>query len=197
MTDLVNDMISDIGKEPVSVPADTFVFSSPAPEAPRRGRPRGSTNAPKNVGLPDDISNPLPKRGPGSRGPRKSTATALTKDQLSRLIFGTHEAAGAAISPAAKIDKEQADAIAEVMLPVFEDFGLVVAGKVAHLIMLVAVIGMVEVPVAMAVATEARNQMLAARNNTQHMNIGAPAALSVVTPQDISRIVGVEAGAPG
>ena len=194
MTDIVNDMISDIGKEPVAVSPDTFVFTTPTPEpVRRRGRPPGSTNAPKNVGLPDDISNPLPKRGPGR--PRKSTANPLTKDQLSRLIFGTHEAAGAAISPAAKIDKEQADAIAEAMLPVFEDFGLVVAGKVAHLIMLIAVVGMVEVPVAIAVATDARTKMLEARNRTH--TIGAPAVLATVTPYDIARQVGVEVGAPG
>lgn len=100
----------------------------------------------------------------------------LKKEDISKLLVGAHAAAGAVLSPKARISKEDADQIAAAFVPVAEDFGIAVASKIVHVILLVATVAAVEGPIAWEVMIDMQEKRRAARarNVTQVVGGIAP-----------------------
>jgi hypothetical protein len=149
-----------------AVPPAVEAASSSDPTPFRQRKPRsdaGVPRGPRSVGIdPAGVDAALPRRTRRTAG-RVPQAEPLKKEDISRLLTGAHSAAGAILGPKAKITKEQADEIAGAFVPVAEDFGIAVASKIVHIILLVAVVASVEGPVAWDVLTDIRAKQQAAR----------------------------------
>lgn len=187
--------------ESVSLPHIEIVSRAPASEdAPRRrGRPPGSKNRPKDV-QPGDaaFADDLPVRRRGRPPGQK-----LTPKQVSDLALMAHTLAAQSLGPSAAISEEQAEALGEAIVPVLEDFGVRVASKVVHLVVLVTTLAMVEGPVLVGVARDAQARVTQQRVQAQ-TNASVPrppasngqVAPNLQSPVDIAQWRGIEVGAP-
>ena len=165
-----------ISLEQAAADAQEAVASLPK----RRGRPPGSRNRvtgaePKNV----EPLGPEPKRRGRPPGSGRGKAVSVTPDDVSDVLMFTHEMLAAFLGPSARITEEQAKRIADRAVPVAEDFGVVVVGKVAHIALLLAAIVSVEAPVAIGVMLQAQAQAQARKSG--QMTVNAPASGGVAT----------------
>ena len=209
--------------------ASTLSFVEPSPLSPeesasppatptrRRGRPPGSRNkpqnlsdvapaAPKNASLPEAafVEDSLPRRG---RRPRKPVNN-LTPDQIADIILMAHTMGVTMIGPEAAIDPVAARRMADAMVPVMDDFGVQVAGKVVHVVVLVAALVAIEGPIALNVLQAQQRKAAQRVPGTMRTPAVAPSSApgasngqtSAAPTPDIARIIaaqtGLEVGAP-
>ena len=170
----------------------------------RRGRPPGSKNRvtgaePKNVEPfgPEPQTTRRRGRPPGSR----SKPVSVTPDDVSDALMFTHEMLAAFLGPEARITEDQARRIADRAVPVAEDFGVVVVGKVAHIVLLVAAIVSVEAPVAIGVVLKAQAQAQARKSGQITLNAPTAPTASPASPiapgvdiEALSRMTGIAVG---
>ena len=204
---IVEAMLADVGKGVAPVAALESTKRPP-------GRPFGSKNVPKPLAdtvpagpKPASIDVPdtqLPRRRGRALGSRNRKPEAnVTSEQLADMIIMGHTLAASMISPAAGISEKDAKKIGDAMIPVMEDFGIVVVGKVVHILALLAVIVVVEAPIVIGVVTSAQQQALARRSGQNLVtNTVREEPMSSTTPGPASSVsfvsqqLGVETGAP-
>ena len=211
--------------EELSNTADVFVIPDAAPQTlseaaaqaqaaveslPRRrpGRPRGSRVIDGKVVAPTNVDVNMPE-GTGSRrraGTRKRSEPVSPQDIVDVLLFG-HDAASMILGPAAKMSEEDAKKIAARAAVVAEDFGIEVAGRIAHVVLLLAATVSIEAPIIFRVML-AQQAAAAARRSGQTTFTGGvvqeptaevPVVKSTggsVDPNEISRILGIATGSP-
>lgn len=164
-----------------ALPPDDEEEEAPAPR--RRGRPPGSRNKPKNVGVPQyDEGTTLPTRGTRTRRPR---VQKLTPKQVADLALMGHQMAAASLGPKAAISEEQAEALGEAIVPVLEDYGVVLASKVVHLVVLITTLVMVEGPVVMGVMNDMQRQ---AQERKQAAQMGRVLQLHPTEPEREAKV---------
>jgi hypothetical protein len=197
---------------------EMFAGGTPAPRRgpgrPRKTPPVVDPNAPLNVPVDPDIAHSAPT--PGSRRRRSTKAPAqpvvpVTAAQVSNLLVSSHDMASIFLGAGVKITKEQGDMIGEALIPVLDDWGVVVAGKLVHLLVLVAAISMVEGSVAIRVISEAQTAAKARRSGTTTQRgpaqtpeeqaaspFGAPVSYLQpdYDPEAVARELGIEVGGP-
>lgn len=206
--------ITFIDPSPLSAEESASPQPTPTPIR-RRGRPPGSRNkprdlsdvepaAPKNAPVADVAfaeESPLPRRG--GRRPRKQ-ASNITPDQIADIITMAHTMGEAMVGPEAHIDPVAARRMADAMVPVMDDFGVQVAGKIVHVAVLIAAIVTIEGPIAYNVL-QAQQRKVAQRAAPGTARMAAPSSApgtnGQAAPQpDIARIIaqqtGLEVGAP-
>lgn len=205
----------DIREEPQDEPS--IIEQAPQPiraafaKIPRRrGRPPGSRNKPKDTeplqnvqpnipeGATGDVSSPAARK----RARRKAQADEpVTAEQLADVISMAHTLAEGMIGPGAHINPEDAKKIAIAAVPVLDDWGVAVAGKVVHLVALVAAITVVEVPIGMRIMQTMAEQARINREGRGQMVMTAATPTPqapVVNPQasEVAAMTGVEVGLP-
>ena len=184
-----------------------------SPPPARRGRPPGSRNRPKDgsepgprdVGIDPEISETASTGTRRRRTTRPSASSPITPKQVADLMVSSHLMAAALVGPAAMITPEQGQQIGDALVPVLEDWGVVVASKALHIVMLVAALAMVEGPVAVNVMTSMRERAKAAAAQRGSMTASGPAQPMVVNNNGngqaydaaaVARALGVELGQP-
>lgn len=189
------------------------MMGNTAPPA-RRGRPPGSRNKPKDgsepgprdVGIDPEISETASTGARRRRTSTRSASSPVTPKQVADLMVSSHLMAAALVGPAAMITPEQGQQIGDALVPVLEDYGVVVASKVLHLVMLLAAVAMVEGPVAINVMTSMRERAKAAAAQRGSMTATGPVQqptgasnngnTQVYDAAAVARALGVELGQP-
>ena len=180
-------------------PPQIEIVNRTTSDAPRRrGRPPGSKNRPKDV-QPGDaaFAEDLPTRRRGRPPGQK-----LTPKQVADLALMAHTLAAGSLGPSVAISEEQAEALGDAIVPVLEDFGVRVASKVVHIVVLVTTLVMVEGPILVNVARDTQKRVAEQRVQAQtNASIPRPAASNgqvptLQSPADIAQWRGIEVGAP-
>lgn len=192
---IVSSMLEDLaaGKAVPNFPTEPTPIRTRKPRSDA-GVPRGPRNVPIDV-----AGEGLPVRG---RRTRKATAEPISKKSLADIIEGAHKTAGVMISDKAGIKREDAERIADAMAPVIEDYGIVLASKVVHLVALAAVVVAVEGPIVASVIMDQQDKARIARERRNQTTIegiatAPPSSNGTATrPVDLASILGVEAGGP-
>lgn len=160
-------------QEPVKLPPMRTVPS------PRQATPKAPKDA--NVADYEPRSPSRRRRSGGSAEPvslptaTPSTTTALNGDHVAALLTMVHTVGSTVLGPSFSIPPESAKAIGDAALPVLEDFGVAVASRAVHLLMLVATITMVEGPIVLTVVNDMKMRAEMQRSGLSTMTMsGAP-----------------------
>lgn len=179
-----------------------------APQPKRRGRPPGSKNKPKDIPTPEYVADEigsatLPQRRRGRRPVEK-----LTPKQVADMVKMAHALAAANLGPKANISDTEAEALGEAIVPVLEDYGVRVASKIIHIVVLATTVAMVEGPVVLGIAkdmternrnaqAEAHMRTLTAVPNTPNKEPEQkPWPPEPIYTERVAQLSGVEVGAP-
>lgn len=180
-------------KEPVKLPP-------PRPRvSPRQAEPK----APKAADVPDyePASTTRRRRRAGgsgepvalpSAGP--STKTELTGEHVASLIKMTHAVGSTVLGPAFSISDESAKAIGDAAMPVLEDFGVQVASRAVHLLMLVSTVAMIEGPIMMTVYMDMRARAEMQRSGLSTMTMSTGGKYQEASPNDIASAISQATG---
>lgn len=146
-----------------------------------RGRRRTAAPPPTPVSLP-------------TGGP--SGTSALTGEHVASLLEMTHAIGATVLGPAFSIPHESAVKIGEAAMPVLEDFGVQVASRAVHLLMLVSTVFMIEGPIMAGVWMEmqARAQRERTGMSTMAVQGGKYKEADVSQADLISQYTGVQIG---
>lgn len=160
-------------KEPVKLP----------PPPPRQSPKAATPKAPKPANVVDyePVSSSRRRRRTGgsssepvalptSSGSNYST-TALTGEHVASIIKMTHAIGSTVLGPAFTIDDDSAKMIGDAAMPVLEDFGVQVASRAVHMLMLVSTVAMIEGPIMMGVWLEMKSRAEAQRLGVSTMEV--------------------------
>lgn len=169
----------------------------PSFDAPSRAIPKG----PKEAGVPEyDVrpggrrarskaSAPAPVSLPTGATPTGQT-TQLTGEHVASLLKMTHAIGATVLGPTFSIPDESAKAIGDAALPVLEDFGIAVASRAVHLMMLVSTVAMIEGPIILTTMESMRRKAQMERGGYSAMAMGS----DTMTEEDIAAAVSAATG---
>lgn len=177
------------------------------PPPPPRNSPRDATpKAPKEA-IPASYEAATPRRRRRSSGGNDSATTigipaatpaiptSLGPEHIASLLQMAHAVGSTVLGPSFLLDKQSAEAIGAAAIPVLDDFGVVVAGKIVHVMMLVATVGMIEGPIFAGVWLEMRRRAEARMPGATAMTAGAPVRQAEPSFADlVSAATGVQVG---
>ncbi len=179
--------------EPVKLPPPR-IFDSPrqaAPKAPKEApvadyeaRPAGRRRRPQ-------AASSAPQLPTGGGGP---STTALNGEHVAALLKMTHAVGATVLGPAFAISDESARAIGDAALPVLEDFGVAVASRAVHLLMLVSTVAMIEGPIMLTVYADMKNRAEMQRAGLSTMAMSQGPATTTDIASAISQATGVMVG---
>jgi len=149
------------------------------PDSPRKAEPK----APKEAPVHDyEARTPGRRRGRGAgnqQAPINLPAntvtggtTALNGEHVASLLKMTHAVGATVLGPAFSISDESARAIGDAALPVLEDFGVAVASRAVHLLMLVSTVAMIEGPIMLTVYADMKARAESQRSGFSTMAMG-------------------------
>lgn len=163
--------------EPVKLPPFRPVEGprAAAPKAPKEApvheyeaRTPGRRRGAKSQATPANPTT-LPTGGAGP------STTALTGEHVASLLKMTHAIGATVLGPSFAIPDESARAIGDAALPVLEDFGVAMASRAVHLMMLVSTVAMIEGPILLTVFNDMKTRAQINRTGLSAMAMGGSA----------------------